>query len=188
MDKAQILHRAAMDFYDIGRVARAKGKQEIFDEYLPIAFVLEKEAAYLMQTISDDSLWKSSYARSAAWIAVECGLFEEAKKLAQLGLSASPPSHEKFELEEVLKKANEKIINYNEANFNNFQIKGTLTAINVDKGQILIRENGKKEYQVVILPENYDHRFIGTLIGRLVEIKAKKNKQYFILENIRLAA
>ncbi len=188
MDKAQILHRAAMDFYDIGRVARAKGKQEIFDEYLPIAFVLDKEAAYLMQAHSGDSLWKYSYARSAAWIAIECGLYEEAKKLAQLGLSTPPPDHEKYELEKALKVADEKLINSYKAENNDFQFKGTLTAINVDEGQILIRENGNKEYKVIVLPNNYDYHFIGAFIGRFVEIKAKKNKELFILENIRLAA
>ena len=188
MNKAQILHQAAMDFYDIGRAARAKGKEDVFKEYLPIAYVLDKEAAYAVQSEMEDSLWKYCYARSAAWMAIECGLYEDARQLAQLGLTGNPPSYEKYELEKALLTANKKLGKIQDNTNISFQFIGTLAAINVDENKILIRENGKKEYKTILLPKNFDHYFIGIYIGRLVEIEVKEEKQTFVLKNIKLAA
>ena len=63
MNTAQFLHDAAMEFYDLARIAKAKGKPDAHDDYLRKAYTLDKEAALKKQSDTEDGFWKHVYAR-----------------------------------------------------------------------------------------------------------------------------
>lgn len=72
------------------------------------AFARERAAA--LQCISEGAEQPSTAVllRSAAWLALECGEVQEARRLAQLGLARKPPPKIADELRDVLDAINER--------------------------------------------------------------------------------
>lgn len=99
---ADILHDTAMEYYDLGKIAKAKGKLSVYEDYLHRAYALDKEAAIKQQHNKEDTFWKYVYLRSASWLAVDCKKWEEAKNLAEFGLQGTPPPTEKKQFQEIL--------------------------------------------------------------------------------------
>lgn len=108
MNTADILHDTAMDYYDLGKIAKAKGKHSVYMDYLHKAYILGKEAAIKKQQDVEDQFWKYVYLRSAAWLAIDCQKWAVATQLAKFGLQGTPPITEKKQFEEILKKAHPK--------------------------------------------------------------------------------
>ena len=104
MTAADILHDSAMDYYDLGKIAKAKGKISVYQDYLNRAYILSKEAAIKKQQDTEDKFWKYIYLRNAAWLAVDCKKWEEAQRLAEFGLQGSPSPTEEKQFKEILQK------------------------------------------------------------------------------------
>ena len=45
MNTTHDLHNAAMEFYDLANIAKAKGKMQVYEDYIRKAYALDKEAA-----------------------------------------------------------------------------------------------------------------------------------------------
>jgi hypothetical protein len=190
MNTAQFLHDAAMEFYDLARIAKAKGKPDVYDDYLRKAYTLDKEAALKKQSDLEDRFWKHVYARSAGWLAFQLGNFEEARLFAAIGLAGKPPAHEKTQLQELVKMLPEKPLP-KVADFptDSVFISGILASANLDEGEIKIRENGKKKYRTISVPKDFIQNIGRFYLGEMVEIEASplENNQS-TLRQIRRAA
>ena len=104
MNTADILHDTAMEYYDLGKIAKIKGEEDVYTDYLQKAYLLNKEAALQKQLDAEDTFWKYVYLRSAAWLAIDCEKWIEAQTLATIGLQGTPPPTEKVQLEAILEK------------------------------------------------------------------------------------
>lgn len=69
------------------------------------AFSLEKQAAMSLLGEKDKEPTRSILFKSAGWLAIRCGHFEGAKKMAKHGLDGTPPEEIRLELEDILRTA-----------------------------------------------------------------------------------
>lgn len=95
-------HRLAMALGDYAAMARRYGDMNVAKELLQRALYYESQAAELMAD-DPDVLWRAVLYRSAASLALQCGEYEEAKRLIATGLAGNPPAQIAAELHEVLK-------------------------------------------------------------------------------------
>lgn len=98
----QDTHRLAMALGDYAARARRYGDINVATELLQRALFYESRAAELMDD-DPDVLWRAVLYRSAASLALQCGEYEEAKRLIATGLAGNPPSEIAAELRDVLK-------------------------------------------------------------------------------------
>ncbi len=149
MKTADVLYDTAMDYYDLGKIAKAKGKSKVYQDYLNKAYILSKEAAIKKQDDKDDQIWKYVYLRSAAWLAIDCQKMEEAEKLAFFGLQGQPPMTEINQFKEILKIIDKQKVKKEEQTTTNvLSFFGVLTS--VDKADSYIIINGDKPSKLKI--------------------------------------
>lgn len=183
----KILHDTAMEFNDMGKLAGIKGDKSKKSNYLKIAYLLEKEAALRYYAQKNNTLWRFGLLRSAGWLAVQNGSFEEAQQLALLGLTGQVDAVSKEELEELLEATQQKLNKKKEVATT--PIFGTLSSADADQNLIKIREDGTQAYHIIIVPNHQISAIIKSYFGEVVEIQATKNaKGMYILENIKRAA
>src|ERR1700722_16726188 len=97
-------HREAMEHTDLALEARRHGQNDSSQAHFKMAFQLESEAA---QMIADDLTaepTRSVLLRSAASLALDCGLAAEAGKLIRLAFVGKPPAHIASELRSLQKE------------------------------------------------------------------------------------
>jgi len=104
IDFAYEIHEEAMSFAERAFLARREGEGEQADSLFRKAFAKEKSAAGLVEGDEHLEPTRSVLHRSAASLAVECGEFNEAKRLAEIGLGGSPPGEIAEELRRVLER------------------------------------------------------------------------------------
>ena len=104
MNTAKILHDASLDMVIEANKAKAKGDNDLYEQFLQKAFALEKEAALKVQFDKNDEFWRFVLIRSAAWLAFNCGKYEDAIALIKFGRSGNPPSSVLIEFEELEEK------------------------------------------------------------------------------------
>lgn len=187
MKIADILHEAAMELYDLGRVYRAKGNDHAYDSNLEKAFLLEKEAALISLADGEDEFWKYVYARNAAELAIKCNKLQEARIFLEMGLAGTPPEAEKFQLEDTLQMVVDKInlvkaIQQADDTYKN--VYGVISAIFIEQKSIQIRPIGKKELISVSIIDEDVKDIARFFIGKLVHIKTEAE----ILKQIKFAA
>jgi hypothetical protein len=100
------LHRAAMSERDSALSAKLKGNDQDALRHFHAAYRLEAEAANELTDRQGAEPSRSVLFRSAATIAKECGLLEEAQKLIYKALSGEPPPDIKVELQDLLEEVN----------------------------------------------------------------------------------
>jgi len=105
MNPIRKLHNDAMRLYDQYFQAQDMGRMDIAGSLLREAFEMERDAAALTEPNFDLEPTRSVLHRSAATLALNCGDVEEAKRLAQIGLSGRPPREILHELRDVLADA-----------------------------------------------------------------------------------
>ena len=105
MSPVKSIHREAMEFANLAFVAKAKGDAEKSQELFRKAFELERKAAEQLEGQIETEPSRSVLLRSAATLALDCGEYQEAERLAYLGLRGNPPSKIAAELREVLERA-----------------------------------------------------------------------------------
>lgn len=98
MPELNDLHDQAMEIADDADIARRKGKLEEAQALYRQAYELELQVA--QQVTVEPS--RSVMYRSAASLALECGLLDEAQTLAQSGLAGQPPIEILEELQEII--------------------------------------------------------------------------------------
>src|SRR5947209_2385099 len=84
-------HRKAMSLLDEANVARMQGDNEQSRALWQQAFEAEREAAELLTDSSEYEPTRSILFRSAATLALDCGEYGEAERLAAAGLMGNPP-------------------------------------------------------------------------------------------------
>lgn len=189
MNTAKILHDASIDMVIEANKAKAKGDNKLYNELLFKAFTLEKEAALKVQFDVNDEFWRFVLIRSAAWLAFNCGKYEEAIALISLGRSGKPPHSVLNEFVELEKVLNEKYSLSNAANYNNkWQIIGVLTSANRNKCEIKIQQSTEDTFTVLV-PENLIEEIVKMYWGEAVKIEAEKTEKGMVrLKDIKRAA
>ena len=186
----KVLHDTAMEFNDMGKIAGIKGEVTKKSNYIKIAYLLEKEAALRYYAQKDNTLWRFGLLRSAGWLALQNGAYQEAQQLARLGLTGKVDNHSKAELEELLEAVTQKTkIEQHSTNSSTIPIYGTLASADADLNVIKIREDGVKKYHIITVPQHLILDIIKSYFGAVVEIQATKDKEgTFTLKHIKRAA
>jgi hypothetical protein len=105
------------------------------------AFYLEKEAAMCLYSKLDKEPTRGILFRSAANLAIACGLFSKAVKMAKFGLAGNPDEQTKDELQKAEFEARMLAIE-SQPDYN--QVVGELLYQDLQKGGTLVR--GKKAF------------------------------------------
>ena len=109
MRTVRSLHDEAMELAQLALVARHTGDLARAATLAREAFGLEAQAADLVPDGAASEPTRSILYRSAAWLALQANLPDEALRLAERGLAGSPPALIAAELEEALATARLKI-------------------------------------------------------------------------------
>ena len=96
------LHSEAMDLALQGDIAASGGKGDECVPFYHAAFEKEREAALLAAFLQNPEPGLSILFRSAASLAVQCGLYREAEQLVAKALSGNPTPEIARELREIL--------------------------------------------------------------------------------------
>ena len=91
MSGVKTTHRQAMEQTDLALAARHHGDEALALRHFRKAYELEAEAAAAYATRLDAEPTRSVLFRSAATLALDCGLLPEAEKLVCTALIGSPP-------------------------------------------------------------------------------------------------
>jgi hypothetical protein len=190
MTTAAILHDTAMEYYDFGKIAQAKGETAVYENYLQKAYMISKEAALRGQIDRQDSFWKYVYLRSTAHLALEYGRIDEARQFTQLGLSSLPPQSEKMQLEKILNKidARHPVSSTAEMDGNHFSL-GTLVSIDLESSLAKVKDINSKDYHLFQVPIEQIEQVARLYLGDLVKVfTTYPNEQPLPLHSIQLAA
>src|SRR5260370_39642743 len=101
MKSTLTLHHEAMALADLAHAAKLRGNIEGAQHYFRQAFDLEAQAARSVAANRDAEPTRSILFRSAATLALNCGLLEEAITLVHQGLDGHPPTDIAEELRRV---------------------------------------------------------------------------------------
>src|SRR4051812_28954307 len=99
------LHRTAMELAELGDLRRAAGDTEAAESYYLRALEMETSAARL--TPPEIQPTHSILFKSAAFLAIRCGDFDEALRLVDQALVSSPPD----EFADELKSLRQRLLN-----------------------------------------------------------------------------
>ena len=188
MNAAKILHDTAMDFYDMAKIAKAKGNLQSHQEYMQKALVIEKEAALKLPDPDEDTFWPYAYLRSAAWMAFHLEKFEEARVLVQLALAGQPSPFERERLQEIIAALDSAMVETNEAPglIDRQTITGFLISIDLSERRLIVQLNDKNHQQLAFSPAL---QIAPYLLGQLVTVELKEfEKGESLVQQIRLAA
>jgi hypothetical protein len=108
MSDTREIHRQAMALVHQSFDARDSGNQEEYIHFTKLAFELEQEAAMRLVTKFEAQPTRTVLFRSAATLALNAGLYAEAKKLVYLGLAGNADKMLEEQLNDVLVQALEK--------------------------------------------------------------------------------
>lgn len=153
MTERKRLHQEAMNLSSQASQALANGEQESAAALWQQAFELEQKVAVTFLNDFENEPTRSVILRSAASLAFQCKKYQEAEKLAAMGLSGNPPAEIAQELRDIF----EKVMVTNAAIFENVvsadgkpeTLKGTLSSANGLKNYIQIATpNGGRRVKV----------------------------------------
>lgn len=187
MSSVKTLHSAAMEYYDLGKIAKAKGHQDTYDDYVQKAYAIAMEAALRSQIeFAEGDPLKAIYLRSVSWLAYDVGHFEEARLWAAIALQIAPNDYEKASLEGLLKKVKNKI----KTTTAKSSLLGVLISIDVEQNKIFIRYHENAPSQMISLPNSFFQKIIPFFVGQVVEVDyaLAGDGVDFVLRDIRLAA
>ena len=190
MNSVKIIHEAAMDYYDWAKLAKRKGDDSAWKEYLEKAYILEKEAALTMPEQQHNYMWRYILLRSAGWLAYQAGLYKDAYTLVKLGLMGNPPAIEKSKLKELadkLTKHLDKVKTSNDDLTHSF-LSGFLASVDLIECKLAIKLQDTQQQILVLVPEEKIREVARMFLGDIVQIKIIENKGVKILEDIKRAA
>ena len=167
MNVVTVLHNKAMEFADEALLANMEGKKEASASFFEKAFSLEKEAAASADQKSDS--WYI-LVRSAASLAINCGRYQDAEALIQMGRSGNPPAFivkELNELKDTLSKAKEQKVS-------EMEIIGILTYANAEESQIRLQDLKTKEIYTITVPSHLINEIVKSYWADVVQVKAQR--------------
>lgn len=185
-DAIQQIHNTAMDLSDVARIKKVKEGEAVYRQYLTAAYELELYAVSRIEENDNpnDQLWRAILLKSASWLAYKCGYLEQAKRLAELGLTIKTDGYILNKLEDLKTRIEQDLKTQQPKN--NHIYHGFLTAADILTNQITIQENN----QILIfqVPEDIIKQVARLFLGTTVEIEAKEMNGKVVLERIRPAA
>ncbi len=97
------LHRKAMEMADQAEIAKLKKEFQLANDLFIEAFLFEAQAAKILEnsTGQEAEPTRSVLFRSAASLAIDCKLWQDAEKLIGLGMSGNPPAEIAAELRDL---------------------------------------------------------------------------------------
>jgi hypothetical protein len=95
------LHKIAAEYMQNAITQEIYGKKEQAIEQHKLAFQFEKQAAMCLFSKFDKEPTRGILFRSAANLAISCGLFDEAQRMVAAGLAGYPCKNTKEELLEI---------------------------------------------------------------------------------------
>ena len=104
LEKAKIVHEEAMFLSQEADIAKLMGDNSKAQTLYKQSFVLENEAAAAYAYLFDKEPIRSILYRSAASLAIECQLFQEASQLIHQGLTNNTPPDVADELHDLYKQ------------------------------------------------------------------------------------
>ncbi|MEM8528021.1 MAG: hypothetical protein AAF806_18115 [Bacteroidota bacterium] len=178
MNAFTLLHRTAMEFYDLAGIYKAKGQTEFLKDYQEKAWLLEQEAALQVLAEPDDFTFKYVIVNSAGQLGYNIGRYEEAQKILQLGLMGKPSEIHRHEMELLLEKVNQNItVSDNiQSEEDILTISGTLTLVNVQKQEIALQEQGQEQLRHVKVSVDAIKKVLRFYLGEWVHLQLKKNQ------------
>src|SRR5688500_14173251 len=99
-----ILHNQSMRHAEIAEVSRVLGQSRKYKQNLKIAYEYERQASELACRKSDYEPTRSVLLRSAASLALECGLNNDSEKLIAKALAGNPSTEIADELRSLLEE------------------------------------------------------------------------------------
>lgn len=100
----QLQHKEAMNLAEQGLIAKLANDSDRYNLLIAQAFQLEKEVALSQKDNITFEPSRSVLFRSAASLAFQANLYDEAEKLIHQALSGNPPSEIRLELYDILKE------------------------------------------------------------------------------------
>ena len=176
MNIVTVLHNKAMEFADEALLAKMEGNREVSHSLFEKAFSLEKEATTLIDQKNDS--WYI-LVRSAASLALNCGRFQDAESLIQLGLSGTPPSFivkELKDLSNTLSDANKKKVS-------EVDVIGIITYANAEESQIRLQDLKTKEIYIISVPSHLINEIVKSYWADVVQVKAQRKATGIIVLN-----
>ena len=182
MNVVTVLHNKAMEFADEALLAKMEGNKDASLSFFEKAFSLEKEAATSIDQKNDS--WYILI-RSAASLAINCGRYQDAEALIQMGLSRNPPDflvRELNELSDALSKAKGQKVS-------EVDIIGILTYANAEESQIRLQDLKTKEIYTISVPSHLINEIVKSYWADVVQVKAQKGVTgAIVLDEITKAA
>ena len=182
LEKAKIIHDKAMKLAQEAIMARI-GHDEIKAQTLyKQSFDLEREAAYIYVERFDKEPIRSILYRSAASLAIECHLYQEADLLIQQGQSSNTP----LDVMDDFQELKDKMRLSNTEQEQPFWISGVLRRVDADKNTIKLASNGTEPksqthyYTINVVSETLNKlvkNYWGDIINVYIKPKTKKGKQ-----------
>ncbi|MCB0561857.1 MAG: hypothetical protein H6573_35335 [Lewinellaceae bacterium] len=144
------MHQIAMEFVDEARSAHQRGEERTARLFFEKAFRLEKVVALAAPMQETYRLTRSVFLRSAASLALDCGLDNEAIQLLQLALSSQPHPAIEPELEELLVKVNARETHQEAAT----TVTGRLVGADLPNHQIKLQISDSMHLIAVFVPKD----------------------------------
>ena len=189
MNVVTILHNKAMEFADEALLAKMEGKEAVSLKFFEKAFLLEKEAFDSIEDEKVDPFPKYILIRSAASLALNCGNYQEAERLIQLGLANGAPQSIKDELEELqgkLHSIKKELAEQQEQNA--IKVLGIIIDANAKTNQITVQDLESKLSYTILVPQDLLNEIIKSYWADTVQIRAAQSDQGMVLEKIDRAA
>ena len=182
LEKAKIIHDKAMTLAQEAIMARIRKDENKAQMLYKQSFDLEREAAYIYAERFDKEPTRSILYRSAASLAIECHLYQEADLLIQQGQSNDTPIDVMDDFEDLKDKM--KLSNTEQKQ--PFWISGVLRRVDADKNTIKLASHAtdtipQTDYTINVVSETLNKlvkNYWGDIIKVYIKPKIKKGKQY----------
>ena len=183
LEKAKIIHEKAMALSQEAIMARVWNDETKAQILYKQSFDLEREAAYIYAERFDKEPIRSILYRSAASLAIECLLYQEADLLIQQGQSSQTP----IDVMDDFQELKDKMRLSNKKQEEPFWISGVLRRVDADKNTIKLASNGTKPksqphyYTINVVSETLNKlvkNYWGDTINVYIKPKTKKGKQH----------
>jgi hypothetical protein len=182
LEKAKIIHDKAMKLAQEAIMARIQHDENKARMLYKQSFDLEREAAYFYAERFDKEPIRSILYRSAASLAIECHLYQEADLLIQQGQSNDTPTDVINDFQEL----RDKMQLSNKEQDQPFWISGVLKRVYADKNTIHLASKAtdtipQTDYTINVVSETLNNlvkNYWGDIINVYIKPKSKKGKQH----------
>jgi hypothetical protein len=183
LERAKIIHEKAMALSQEATMARIWNDETKAQTLYKESFGLEREAAYIYAERFDKEPIRSILYRSAASLAIECLMYQEADLLIQQGQSNDTPPDVMDDFQDL----KDKMQLSNTEQEQPFWISGVLKRADAEKNTIKLATNGTEPksqphyYTINVVSETLNKlvkNYWGDIINVYIKPKSTKGKQH----------